>query len=99
MLTYHYKTAHFTLDYSPLDTAQIPAIGAYLENNYERLLNDFNLQELPKTKIRIYPDYNTYHNAVLTPNAPKWQRGRAWDNDEIRMLYYEVSFEALNLTM
>ena len=85
-LTHHFETPHFRIESSPLDTAQIPALGEYLERTYESLLQDFKIEGLPRTTIRIYPDYNTYHNAVLTPNAPKWQRGRAWDRDEIRML-------------
>ena len=86
MLTFHYETEHFSFDCSPLDSAQIPALGSYLESKIGRLLDDFNIEKLPSIKIRIYPDFNSYHNAVLTPNAPKWQRGRAWDSDEIRML-------------
>ena len=85
-LTYSYKTDHFEFECSPLDSAQIPELGNYLEDKYRKLLSDFEIDELPNTKIRIYPDYDSYHNAVLTPNAPKWQRGRAWNNDEIRML-------------
>ena len=85
-LTYRYETEHFRFASSPMDTAQIPELGAYLEREYERLLQEFRIESLPITNIRIYPDYTTYHNAVLTPNAPKWQRGRVWDVDEIRML-------------
>ncbi|MEL6558546.1 MAG: hypothetical protein AAFQ94_10200 [Bacteroidota bacterium] len=85
-LTHDYETEHFSFQYSLLDSAQIPKLANHLESNYDRLLSDFGLKQLPKTRIKIYPDYYSYHNAVLTPNAPKWQRGRAWDNDEIRML-------------
>lgn len=85
-LIYSHKTEHFSFEFSPQDSTQIPELANHLESNYEGLLSDFGINRLPKTKIKIYPDYYTYHNAVLTPNAPKWQRGRAWDNDEIRML-------------
>ena len=86
MLTYYYQTKHFDFECSPLDSAQIPALGNYLEGKMKSLLYDFKLGNLPRIKIRVYPSYDAYHNAVLTPNAPKWQRGRAWDKDEIRML-------------
>jgi hypothetical protein len=85
-LTYSYNTEHFIFESSPLDSAQIPELGNHLESKYQNLLADFNIDKLPTTKIRIYPDFHSYHNAVLTPNAPKWQRGRAWRSDEIRML-------------
>lgn len=85
-LTYQYKTEHFIFECSALDSAQIPSLSSHLESNYQRLLAEFDIDKLPITKILIYPDFDSYHNAVLTPNAPKWQRGRAWDIDEIRML-------------
>jgi len=85
-LDYQYQSANFSFSYSSLDSAQIRGLSSFLESKYKQLLTAFNIDKLPPVNIRIYPDFDTYHNAVLTPNAPKWQSGRAWDNDEIRMV-------------
>ncbi len=85
-LVYSYQTAHFLFEYSALDTAFIPQVAWKLEEEYGDLMKDFEQENFPTTKVRIYPDLKTYHNAVLTPGAPEWQMGRAWDSNEIRML-------------
>jgi hypothetical protein len=85
-LQLNYASPHFTFYYSTKDSADIPTLAARLEETYHEKLRWFNLAELPNTSIRIYPDKDTYHNAVLTPQAPNWQMGRAWTKDEIRML-------------
>lgn len=85
-LNYSFKTDHFEFEYSALDTTLIPEVAMALEKNFEALTTDFEIDDFPTTTIRIYPDLATYHNAVLTPGAPQWQMGRAWDENEIRML-------------
>ena len=45
---------------------------------------------MPKVRVSIYPTFESYHLAVLTPNAPKWQKGMAWSEDDIRMVSPEV---------
>lgn len=90
-LIYTHQTAHFSLEYTALDTALVPKVAATIEEEFARLIQSFELGDFPKTTIRIYPDLETYHNAVLTPGAPKWQMGRAWDNHEIRMLSPSVA--------
>lgn len=101
-LVNNYKTDHFTIQYSALDSALVPSVSATLENNYSRLLSDFQRQNLPHTTVRIYPELDVYHNAVLTPGAPNWQMGRAWTNDEIRMLSpitaQRISGESINIS-
>ncbi|MTI40968.1 hypothetical protein [Fulvivirga lutimaris] len=95
------STDHFTIQYSYQDAALIPKLSSTLEDRYDNLLSTFGVENLPITNIRIYPDLETYHNAVLTPDAPNWQMGRAWDSNEIRMLSpitaEKESGEAINL--
>lgn len=85
-LTETTSSDHFTIKYSYQDATFIPELSKTLEGRYDELLSTFGLENLPTTTIRIYPDLETYHNAVLTPGAPNWQMGRAWDSNEIRML-------------
>ncbi|MEO9869067.1 hypothetical protein [Ekhidna sp.] len=92
-LRYSYNTDHFLLEYSVIDTAKTPAVAVALEEKFEDLIRDFEITGFPITTIRIYPDLKTYHNAVLTPGAPQWQMGRAWDENEIRMLSTIVAEE------
>lgn len=90
-LTYSYKTDHFLFEYSEVDTALVLGAAMTLEKKFEDLIQVFGLVSFPTTAIRIYPDLKSYHNAVLTPGAPQWQMGRAWDENEIRMLSTTVA--------
>jgi len=85
-LTLFKETAHFLFHYSEIDTAVVQEMAEIMEDAYPSITSRFNLATFPLTTIRIYPTLDTYHNAVLTPGAPKWQMGRAWDTHEIRML-------------
>ncbi|MEO9482760.1 MAG: hypothetical protein ABJG47_04915 [Ekhidna sp.] len=92
-LTESSKTTHFEFAYSKSDSALVPNVALRLEESFKVLTKDFQLDDFPVTSIKIYPDIKTYHNAVLTPGAPKWQMGRAWDENEIRMLSTIVASE------
>ncbi|TRX50646.1 hypothetical protein FNH22_25325 [Fulvivirga sp. M361] len=85
-LIYHYATAHFNFYYSALDSDLIPQLGNHPGKKYYDLMRAFNLDSISTTNIRIYPGSAIYHNAVLSPGAPSWQRGRAWTKNEIRMV-------------
>ncbi|MEM6525567.1 MAG: hypothetical protein AAF693_17335 [Bacteroidota bacterium] len=80
------ESAHFRIRHSNQDDVIVPGIIQTLESRYLVLLKDFRIDSLPVTTINIYPELETYHNAVLTPGAPSWQMGRVWDKNEIRML-------------
>ena len=80
------ESPHFRFQYSDVDTSYIQGILTTLERNYHKIINSFKLDTIASTTIRIYPDKKTYHNAVLTPEAPDWQMGRSWSKHEIRML-------------
>ena len=86
ILTEELVSDHFLIQYSDKDTGIVEGISSTLEEHYNELISDFGLVSLPQTIVRIYPDKDTYNNAVLTPDAPLWQMGRVWDSNEIRML-------------
>jgi hypothetical protein len=101
LLDHVLSTTHFNF-YSPAaDSATTKKFSALLEKNYDDLLRSFGLTSIDKISIRVYPDLATYHNSVLTPNAPAWQMGRAWTKKEIRMLSpgvaQNISKEEINL--
>ncbi len=85
-LTYQHETENFKFYSAPKDEAYVLLMAESLENKFEELTKAFGIKAIKKTAIRIYPDLDTYHNAVLTPGAPSWQMGRAWTKNEVRML-------------
>jgi len=85
-LTLRQRSAHFIFNYTERDTTVVDDMIQTLETQYDTIMDRMGFDEFKQTTIRMYPDLETYHNAVLTPGAPAWQMGRAWDNHEIRML-------------
>ena len=80
------KTNHFNFVYSQQDDSLVARFSKKIESGYEQLLLDFGIASLPTTTIKIFPDLRTYHNGVLTPWAPDWQKGRVWTKNEIRLV-------------
>lgn len=91
-LTEQLTTEHFTLRYTVTDTANAISIATNLEEKFENIISKFQVSEMPKVTVNIYPGFESYHLAVLSPGAPEWQRGMAWAANDIRM----VSPEALD---
>jgi hypothetical protein len=85
-LVNHTSSLHFDVYYGQEKVEDIGRMMNALESRYKELLRLFAIDSIPKLTIRIYPDLATYHNAVLTPEAPDWQAGRAWTENEIRMV-------------
>lgn len=49
-----------------------------LQENYKRISNDLNVSIKDKVDIEIYPDIQSYHNAIGVPMAPAWNVGTGW---------------------
>lgn len=84
-LTDTIDTSRFKIVFSKKDTLNAPLILEELESRYKQIIQDFEVDGMPKVLIRLYPDLVTYHNAIHTPFAPEWQVGQAWGKEEIRM--------------
>ncbi len=79
-------TAHFKFIHSNLDTDFVKEFATKIESRYNKLLSDFNIKKLPITTFKIYPNLESYHNGVLTPHAPDWQKGRVWTENEVKLV-------------
>lgn len=90
-LTNTFSSSHFTVQFANRDSAAAQDILSSLEIKYDTLISSFGLHATSTVSIKIYPDVDTYHNAVLTPGAPAWQMGRAWTKTEIRILSPQVA--------
>jgi hypothetical protein len=94
------NSLHFNVQFTSSDSTVAENILSSLETKYDTLISSFGLNSTPVISIKIYPDLETYHNAVLTPGAPAWQMGRAWTKAQIRMLSpqvaHKISNESLN---
>jgi len=85
-----YETKHFNLLCTDQDSANIRTMADNLELNYSRIVSKFQVMEMPMVHVKVYPTFESYHLAVLTPNAPKWQKGMAWSEEDIRMVSPEA---------
>jgi hypothetical protein len=95
-----FNSLHFNVQFTNRDSAVAENILSSLETKYDALISSFGLNSTAVISIKVYPDLETYHNAVLTPGAPAWQMARAWTHTEIRMLSpgvaQQISKESFN---
>jgi len=77
---------HFIFLYSENDSVTVNQIADKLEKDYRRILNDFNIKELPVTTVRIYPDRASFGRGINFPNAPEELLATAFGKDDFRMI-------------
>lgn len=56
-----------------------------LQENYKRISKDLNVSIKDKVDIEIYPNIQSYHNAIGMPMAPAWNVGTGWEG-KIKMV-------------
>ncbi|PWV55715.1 hypothetical protein [Chitinophaga sp. S165] len=86
LLTLRKLTAHFILLYSSIDAASVNSIADRLEGDYKRVLNDFKLDKMPVTTVRIYPNREGFKHGINFPNAPDEVLATAFGKDDFRMV-------------
>ena len=78
---------HFLIHYLAADSAYVQEILSVLEDNYSRVLRDFNMKLIPElTHIELYPDMEHYHFAVGNSDLPQSEVGMATDDNIIKMV-------------
>ena len=77
---------HFVLLYSEIDSVSVNYIADKLEEDYRRILNDFKIDKLPITTVRIYPDRESFKHGINFPNAPDEILATAFGKDDFRMI-------------
>ncbi len=91
------STEHFIFLYSKIDTASIDIISKGLENNYEKILADFKIENLPITNVRIYPDLKSFHSGINFPDAPDQVMATAFGKNDFRMV--SPNYEGIDTAM
>lgn len=59
------------------DKECIKELAKVLDENYNRITNNLNVQLKEKIIIEIYPDIKAFHNEIGMPDAPDWIVGIA----------------------
>ncbi|UZR95967.1 hypothetical protein [Chondrinema litorale] len=95
-MTQELHTDNFRFVYSKQDELFVKNFSSKIESVHYKLLDEFSCEPLPVITYKIYPDIESYHNGVLTPGAPKWQKGRVWTENEIKLVSPTYLETALN---
>ena len=77
---------NFRFIYSKMDELFVKNFSTKIQSLHNELLTDFKSEPIPVTTYKLYPNLASYHNGVLTPNAPDWQKGRVWTENEIKLV-------------
>ena len=85
-ITLRRSSPHFEFWFSETDNKNVDSLIPYLENNYTKILTDFRLPSLPVTRVKIYPDFKTFHLSINQPGAPEQVMATAFGKDEFRMV-------------
>lgn len=71
------ETEHFVFYCTDQDVKALDDLAEALEGCYERTTTDLGKTPSGKVKVNIYPDIQSFHNAMGRPNAPDWSVGEA----------------------
>jgi hypothetical protein len=80
------STDHFRFRYSAADTTVIDTLARRMEHDYNRILTDFHLKQIPIVTVRVYPDLRTFHLGINLPDGPAEILGTAFGKDDLRMV-------------
>lgn len=82
-----FYTKHFVLHYLQQDSSAVYDVSQILENNYDRVLAEFQLKNLDTSvHVEIYPDIKHYHFAIGNFEAPQSDAGMAVDMNLFKMV-------------
>lgn len=71
------ETEHFVFYCMDQDVKALDDLAEALEGCYERTTTDLGKMPSGKVKVNIYPDIDSFHNAMGRSNAPDWSVGEA----------------------
>lgn len=80
------ETKHFIYYFTTQDKSSINDISSQLESKSQQIIEELRAGNIPKVKVKIYPDLKTLHYSVGKPDAPDWSVGTAWGQNEIRIV-------------
>jgi len=79
------ETEHFIFFSYDQDKECLENIAKNLEDNYDRITEDLGYKSTEKIKVHIYPDQDSFHQAIGRPDAPDWVVGTA-DQERVIMV-------------
>jgi hypothetical protein len=80
------ETAHFLIRYAALDASCIEAVARHLEASQGRICADLRYALDFTVVLEIYPDLDSLHRAMGSPDAPEWVVGLSNLAGEIKVL-------------
>jgi hypothetical protein len=86
LLVFTYSTEHFVFKYSSYDSTIIDTLSLRMERDYDRILADFKLKQIPAVTVRVYPDLKSFHLGINLPNGPDEVLGTAFGKNDLRIV-------------
>lgn len=82
------NTKHFEIHYTKSDEACIDRVSKKLEENYERIVNDLNAENVPMITVSIYPNLEKFHESIAAyvRNPQDWVVGISTSSSNIQMV-------------
>ena len=71
------ETEHFVFFCTDQDAKALDDLEASFEGCYDRVTSHLGVTPPGKTRVNVYPDIQSFHNAVGRPNDPDWSVGEA----------------------
>lgn len=84
-LDFYLSSKHFELYSSKSDSSILNDLSKVLEKNYMRITKNLKTKFSKKISVLIYPNIESFHEAIFLPNAPDWTVGAAGIN-ELKMV-------------
>ncbi len=79
------ESQHFRFYSFNKDVKCLNDLNKNLQENYKRISKDLNVSLKDKVDIEVYPDIQSFHNAIGAPMAPEWNVGTGWEG-KIKMV-------------
>jgi hypothetical protein len=80
---------HFKFYYGKENKSDGPYINRLiqqLEGNYDHILKDLKVKEIPAIIVRIYPDLSSFRQGINYPNAPDFIQATAFGKADFRIV-------------
>lgn len=83
-----FTSAHFTFNYTALDSANIGEIAAAVEREHARILTDLGLDSVPAVMVTFYSDHAAMEAATRATAGviPAWASGLVTSSTQIHLM-------------
>lgn len=86
--TLQHATTHFVFHYIAADAPSIPAVAAYVEAHWPRIVSDLRAGEMPVVQVHLYDTHDAMAEAVrpFVGSIPTWASGLVTGVDRIHLI-------------